>query len=79
MLALIGPDPGRIPYTKVVDNVDTFLASINTYPFEKQSRSSDLLKVGVLLKFLDRSSYLENLDLQAYSNGKPTAPRIQGS
>jgi hypothetical protein len=61
MLTLFGPDSGKIPYTKVVDNVDTFLASINTYSFEKWSRSNDLQKVGVLLKFMDRSSYLDKL------------------
>jgi hypothetical protein len=59
MLTRFGLDSGKNPYTKVVDNVNTFLASINISSSEKRSRSNDLWKVGVLLEYLDRSSYLD--------------------
>jgi hypothetical protein len=46
----IVPDSGKVPYTKVVDNVNIFLASSNTSSSEKQSRSNDLWKLRVLLE-----------------------------
>jgi hypothetical protein len=50
MLTLFGLDSGKVPYTTVVDNVATFLVSINTSSSKKQSRSNDLRKVRVLLE-----------------------------
>jgi hypothetical protein len=37
-----GTDLGKIYYTKVVDNFDTFSASINTLIYNKRFRSNDL-------------------------------------
>jgi hypothetical protein len=37
-----GIDLGKIYYTKVVDNFDTFPVSINTPIYEKRFRSDDL-------------------------------------
>jgi hypothetical protein len=49
MLIVFGPDSGIVPYTKVVDNVDIFLASSNIFSSKKWSRSNDPWKLMVLL------------------------------
>jgi hypothetical protein len=50
--------------------LDTFLVSINTSSSEEWSRSNDLRKVGVWLKFLDRSHYRNKLRPSSLFRGK---------
>jgi hypothetical protein len=50
MLTSNGADLGKVHYTKVVDNFDTFLEGINAPSSDKWSRSNDLWKSVVLLE-----------------------------
>jgi hypothetical protein len=79
MLTLFGPDSGKVRYTKLVYNIDTFLATINTSSSEKQSGSNDLWKVRRCRNLWRDQAIWTDIVLQAYSNGKLTEPRIQGS
>jgi hypothetical protein len=42
ILTSFGTDSGKMNHTKVVDNFDRFLTSINTFSFAKRFRNNDL-------------------------------------
>jgi hypothetical protein len=59
MLTSTGTDLGKVPYSKVVDNFDSFPASIYTPLKDKWSRSNDRWNSGGAAgnsSFLDTSS-----------------------
>jgi hypothetical protein len=64
---------GDMNYTKVVDNFDIFLESIDTSTSNLRFRSYVLCKLGVLLEFpvfrIDQATWI-NLDFKPTSNGE---------